>query len=207
MISIKSSLLIGCTFLLVLSSSAYADPLSIEETQEEDARTITTNNGNVLLNFNATNIVLIAAVIGIGLIGIVAIATLFSTGASSGYNSYQNRFSNTQGQYEYYDEPLHYQKRSVNDVAHQLYALAEAFKKYEVEESCQKYVACAARRNTESYALMNIVDDVMKAMLKSGHEKIRAKDAYVGELMDAYLQGERTSCQQHKSICYRKKFN
>ncbi|CAB4068969.1 unnamed protein product [Lepeophtheirus salmonis] len=213
-IIMKYSLFIGFCLLALSTSYAYADPLDIVEDVDDmdEERTITTNNGNVLLSFNASNVLFYGAIIGIGLLGLVALAVIFSIPAFSEQSGYNNRYSNSQYN-QYYDENeslYDYQgrsTRSISDVAQQLYALAEAFKKYEVEESCQKYVACAARRNTESYALMTIVDDVMRSMLKSGHEKIREKDAYVGELLDAYLQGERTSCQQHRNICYRKKFN
>eukprot|EP00096_Caligus_rogercresseyi_P003315 TRINITY_DN1613_c0_g1_i2.p1 TRINITY_DN1613_c0_g1~~TRINITY_DN1613_c0_g1_i2.p1 ORF type:complete len:200 (+),score=53.91 TRINITY_DN1613_c0_g1_i2:173-772(+) len=192
--------LIICLFFAFFVQASHGFELdNDEEAALINEPRIFTDIGNATSTFSPTSI--LAAI----LVGILVALAFGPALTNNNRSAYDRNYYNQQEQDNF--AYVKTDRRSLDDVAHQLYALAEAFKKYEVEESCQKYVACAARRNTESYALMNIVDDVMKAMLKSGHEKIRAKDAYVGELMDAYLQGERTSCQQHKSICYRKKFN
>ncbi|XP_040574025.1 uncharacterized protein [Lepeophtheirus salmonis] len=193
------------TFIIAISSTCVNAEYIDDVTSLENEPRIFDNLMNGTSTFSPSSIL---AVILVGILIALAFGPglLNNTGAAYDRNYYQN---NNQGYGQEYDGSAYVKtdRRSLDDVAQQLYALAEAFKKYEVEESCQKYVACAARRNTESYALMTIVDDVMRSMLKSGHEKIREKDAYVGELLDAYLQGERTSCQQHRNICYRKKFN
>jgi hypothetical protein len=193
-------------FCVAYLACAHANPLfeTAEYVDDEGEGRIFTNGFSLM---NATidlRALLAALLLSILFALILGSAFLGDNQESSGYGyGYQK-----QGQQGYYDNSQFYARSDKNafdaDLAAQMAQLAEAFKKYEVEElSCQMYVACEASqeaRHEENGQLARDVHNIMKNMKKRGRQAVQEKDEYVAQLLDAFVYGE-TRQQQLKDAC------
>jgi hypothetical protein len=117
--------------------------------------------------------------------------------ASSGYGTHRNS----------YDE-YGYKKRSgtIDDFTNQLYLLAEAFQKYEIEETgCQLYVACESSivsKHSKNGRLAKLVYEVMSNLKRSENADLYKDDEYMKDLMSAFTGSD---CSKYKQMCRREK--
>jgi len=174
------------------------------------------------INFNSTslsdiaNVVLVASLLG------VLYYLAFSGDSTSG----SQRFHRRQREEipPYYDEEYgsdyddldfflddDFARRSlIGDFTDQLHLLADAFNKYEVNETtCQLYVACESAHShlhEKHGRLAKIVHQVMKNIEKPENVELYKDDAYLMDILDGFKIGAsgqscshlRKSCRQPK---------
>jgi len=176
------------------------------------------------INFNSTslgdiaNVVLVASLLG------VLYYLTFSGESTSGFSN--QRFHRRQREEipPYYDTEYgsdydaldfflddDFARRSlIGDFTDQLHLLADAFNKYEVNETtCQLYVACEsahAHLHEKHGKLAKIVHQVMKNIEKPENVELYQDDAYLMDILDGFKIGAsgqscshlRKSCRQPK---------
>lgn len=208
--------------VLALSAFATASPLGAfdldDRSEDEEGTGRIWGATTTALSFNSTSLELLAAAALTGLlISILYAITIgvnkFDTsGSGSGYGYSQQSY----GQQGYGQSSFHARsdkKLVEQELAGQMLALAEAYKKYEVEDlNCQIYVACEAsqtNKHEENGILAKTVYGIMKAMNKHGKKAVQAQDEYVASLIDAFNYGEQEliagredTCSQLRETCY-----
>lgn len=175
------------------------------EAEEGDARTVFTSGGNYYIALNTTYLLYYAIIAGSLLLAGLALSSLFGGGAaeteSAGYGQqYGQQQQGYQGQQR--------QKRNAFDqnFTNQLYLLAEAFQKYEIEETgCQLYVACESSnvsKHQKNGRLAKLVYEVMSNLQQSQNEDLYKDDQYMKDLMSAFKIGSiGTDCSKFRQMC------
>lgn len=160
--------------------------------------------------FNNTSGISMNAILAAFLIGLLTVLAfgpnllggLGGTGQGQAYGQY-NQYSRGDDFASFKSD-----RKSLDELTSHMYQLAEAFKKYEVEDACQMYLSCEAsliEHKTHATAIPSIVNEIMRAMNKSGLESVRSKDPYVGQLLEAYVDGQNSKqCRRYRNRCYRK---
>jgi len=135
-------------FLLCVIGLAKASTIDIDGFEEEDGeeRTVFTSGGTYYIALNTTYLLYYSLLAGTLLLAGLALSGLFTGSAesSSGYGQqygYQQKQGQGQGQGQ---GGFARNKRYAEGFTDQLNLLAEAFHKYEIDETngCQLYVAC-----------------------------------------------------------------
>lgn len=161
------------------------------------------------LSFNSTTADMIAAAaLAGGLIALLyAIAFSGDTATGYGYGGYGGGYGGYgYGGYGQSSFNSRSDKKLVEqELSNSMLALAEAFKKFEVEDlNCQLYVACEAsqvHKHEENGVLAKTVFGVMRTMNKHGKKAVQAQDEYVASLLDAYNYGDQELKGGNKDAC------
>jgi hypothetical protein len=197
--------------LLGLVSATTIDIDGVEEPEDGDARTVFTSGGTYYIALNTTFLLYYSVLAGALLLAILALSGAFSSAEStSGYGQqygYQQQYQQRAGAEEGYRN-----KRQAfsSDFTDQLHLLADAFNKYEVNETtCQLYVACEsahAHLHEKHGKLAKLVHQVMKNIEKPENVELYQDDAYLMDILDGFKIGAsgqscshlRKSCRQPK---------
>jgi len=105
-----------------------------------------------------------------------------------------------------FDDMFSNRRADLEDVASQLVLLAEAFKKYEVnEDGCQLYVACnSSKLAGKGNTLEKITHGVLSLVAEPGNEYLYKNDKYLQDMVTAFKTGPRGTCDTFRKLCRRK---
>jgi len=187
--------------------------------QEEDDREerIFTSGGT--LNLNSTNLQTLGALLAATLLGILTLLA-FAPRASSSDSGYGQSYGssghrNGGPEDDFYDDEFSYKRRSgaglVDGFTDQLNLLAEAFHKYEIDETngCQLYVACESSdiaMHRKNGPLAKTVYQAMKNIAEPQNTRLYEDDKYLMDIMSAFQIGSSgQSCQQFRKQCRKEK--
>lgn len=197
------------TSVLISSSTAFEyDILDYDSSDQGEGR-IFTSVGGGLFNNTSVNVASLLAALLLAIFFLVTLGPAFGLGGGGGSGYGQQ--SQGYGQSSFYARS---DKRIFDqDLASQMFQLAEAFKKYEVKDrDCQTYVACEAsqvQRHEENGILAKVVYDVMKKLSKHGVKQVEKKDKYVAGLVrlfqygdEAHRLGKDDACGKQRDKCY-----
>merc|ERR1719510_97678 len=184
--------------MLGMVSAATIDINGVEEPEPEDgdARTVFTSGGTYYIALNTTFLLYYSVLAGALLLALLALSGAFNSAEStSGYGQqygYQQQYQQRAGAEEGYRN-----KRQAysSDFTDQLHLLADAFNKYEVNETtCQLYVACESAHthlHEKHGKLAKIVHQVMKNIEKPENMELYQDDAYLMDILEASRLGLR----------------
>jgi len=204
-------------FLLALFISVHGDSLEFQEDYDNEAR-IFTSGGT--LNLNATTLSTLGALLAATLLGLLALLAFAPRGSSSssGYGQSYGSSGHRQGgpEYDFYEDEFGgYNRRSgsglVDGFTDQLNLLAEAFHKYEIDETngCQLYVACESSNiamHRKNGPLAKIVYRAMKKISEPQNAGLYEDDKYLLDILSAFEIGSSgQSCQQFRKQCRKEK--
>lgn len=195
------------TLLLVLigltACSAQTEGLDDLVDNEGEERTIFTSGGTYYLALNTTFLVYYTLAAGFLVLGAIILTSLFDTAearSDNGYSQGHQRGAPHEGAHQR-------QRRGAYDnVASQLVLLAEAFKKYEVnEDGCQLYVACnSSKLAGKGNTLEKITHGVLSLVAEPGNEYLYNNDKYLQDMVTAFKTGPRGTCDTFRKLCRRK---
>jgi len=200
---------------LVFSVKAF--DLDQQEEYDREER-IFTSGGT--LNLNATSLQTLGALLAATLLGILtllAFAPKGSSSSSSGYGQSYGSSGHRAGgpEYDFYEDEFSYRRRSgsglVDGFTDQLNLLAEAFHKYEIDETngCQLYVACESSdiaKHRKNGALAKTVYHAMRKISEPQNARLYEDDKYLMDIMSAFKIGSSgQSCQQFRKQCRKEK--
>jgi len=191
--------------------------LDFQEDMEAEER-IFTSGGQ--LNLNATTLQTLGALLAATLLGILTLLAFAprASGGSTGYGQSYGSSGHRNGgpEFEYYDDDFNnYNRRSgaglVDGFTDQLNLLAEAFHKYEIDETngCQLYVACESSNiamHRKNGPLAKTVYHAMKKISEPQNTRLYEDDKYLMDIMSAFKIGTSgQSCQQFRKQCRKEK--
>jgi len=199
-------------FLVILGLTK-ASTVDIDGFEEEDGeeRTIFTSGGTYYIALNTTYLLYYSLLAGTLLLAGLALSGLFSGSAESTsgygqqYGGYQ-RQGQGQGQGGFSRN-----KRYAEGFTDQLNLLAEAFHKYEIDETngCQLYVACESSNiamHRKNGPLAKTVYHAMKKISEPQNTRLYEDDKYLMDIMSAFKIGTSgQSCQQFRKQCRKEK--
>merc|ERR1719151_133759 len=200
--------------MLGMVSATTIDINGVEEPEPEDgdARTVFTSGGTYYIALNTTFLLYYSVLAGALLLAILALSGAFSSAESTSGYGQQYGYQQQQYQQRAGAEEGYRNKRQAfsSDFTDQLHLLADAFNKYEVNETtCQLYVACEsahAHLHEKHGKLAKIVHQVMKNIEKPETVELYQDDAYLMDILDGFKIGAsgqscshlRKSCRQPK---------
>jgi len=200
-------------FLLCVIGLAKASTIDIDGFEEEDGeeRTVFTSGGTYYIALNTTYLLYYSLLAGTLLLAGLALSGLFTGSAesSSGYGQqygYQQKQGQGQGQGGFARN-----KRYADGFTDQLNLLAEAFHKYEIDETngCQLYVACESSdiaMHRKNGPLAKTVYQAMKNIAEPQNTRLYEDDKYLMDIMSAFQIGSSgQSCQQFRKQCRKEK--
>jgi len=190
--------------------------LDLQEEYDREER-IFTSGGT--LNLNATSLQTLGALLAATLLGILTLLAFAPRGSSSssGYGQSYGGDGHRNGgpEYDFYDEEFGYRRRSgtglVDGFTDQLNLLAEAFHKYEIDETngCQLYVACESSdiaKHRKNGPLAKTVYHAMRKISEPQNARLYEDDKYLMDIMSAFKIGSSgQSCQQFRKQCRKEK--
>lgn len=188
--------------LLLIGAACVTAELDLADDIEEedgDARTVFTSGGNYYIALNTTYLLYYAIIAGSLLLAGLALSSLFGGAAETESGGYGQQYGQQQQGYQ-----QSRQKRNAFDqnFTNQLYLLAEAFQKYEIEETgCQLYVACESSnvsKHTKNGRLAKLVYEVMSNLKKSENADLYKDDEYMKDLMKAFTGSD---CSKYRQMC------
>jgi len=214
-----SSSFLPFLFLVVFQASATTiDIDGVSELEDEysdgDARTVFTSGGTYYIALNTTYLLYYSLIAGALLLAGLALSGHFSGSADS--TGYGHQYSYQEG-YQGYgqkagSEGSFRNKRQAysQDFTDQLHILADAFNKYEVDETtCQLYVACESairNRHTKHGRLAKTVYQVMRTIEQPENTPLYRDDAYLMDILDAFKIGASgQSCGHLRKQCRKQK--
>jgi len=194
--------------LLIGAACVTAELDLVDDIEEEDgeARTVFTSGGNYYIALNTTYLLYYAIIAGSLLLAGIALSSLFGGAAETETGGYGQQYGYQQQQQGYQGQQR--QKRNAFDqnFTNQLYLLAEAFQKYEIEETgCQLYVACESSivsKHSKNGRLAKLVYEVMSNLKRSENADLYKDDEYMKDLMSAFTGSD---CSKYKQMCRREK--
>jgi len=202
-------------FLLCVIGLAKASTIDIDGFEEEDGeeRTVFTSGGTYYIALNTTYLLYYSLLAGTLLLAGLALSGLFTGSAesSSGYGQqygYQQKQGQGQGQGQ---GGFARNKRYAEGFTDQLNLLAEAFHKYEIDETngCQLYVACESSdvaMHRKNGPLAKTVYQAMKNIAEPQNTRLYEDDKYLMDIMSAFQIGSSgQSCQQFRKQCRKEK--
>eukprot|EP00095_Tigriopus_kingsejongensis_P008677 maker-scaffold72_size415059-snap-gene-3.19 protein:Tk08677 transcript:maker-scaffold72_size415059-snap-gene-3.19-mRNA-1 annotation:"hypothetical protein DAPPUDRAFT_307693" len=197
--------LISASLLIATCTAWEHEGMDFEDDQGE-GRIFSSVGGLSLFNNTSTNVGSLLAALLLAILFFVTLAPAFGNLGGGG-----NGQGQSYGQSSFYARS----DRRVyeEDLASQMFQLAEAFKKYEVKDvDCQTYVACEAsqtQRHEENGILAKVVYGIMKKLNKFGLKQVERKDKYVASLLKMFQygdesnrQGKEDACSQQRDKCY-----
>eukprot|EP00090_Calanus_glacialis_P036975 TRINITY_DN632_c1_g1_i1.p1 TRINITY_DN632_c1_g1~~TRINITY_DN632_c1_g1_i1.p1 ORF type:complete len:212 (-),score=46.45 TRINITY_DN632_c1_g1_i1:405-1040(-) len=200
-------------FLLCVIGLAKATTIDIDGLEEEDGeeRTVFTSGGTYYIALNTTYLLYYSLLAGTLLLAGLALSGLFTGSAesTSGYGQqygYQQKQGQGQGQGGFARN-----KRYAEGFTDQLNLLAEAFHKYEIDETngCQLYVACESSdiaMHRKNGPLAKTVYHAMKNIAEPQNTRLYEDDKYLMDIMSAFKIGSSgQSCQQFRKQCRKEK--
>jgi len=190
--------------------------LDLQEEYNREER-IFTSGGT--LNLNATNLQTLGALLAATLLGILTLLAFAprASASSSGYGQSYGSSGHRNGgpEFDFYDEEFGYRRRSgaglVDGFTDQLNLLAEAFHKYEIDETngCQLYVACESSdvaKHRKNGPLAKTVYHAMRKISEPQNARLFEDDKYLMDIMSAFKIGSSgQSCQQFRKQCRKEK--
>jgi len=203
---------------LTLIFCAKGFDLDLQDEFDREER-IFTSGGT--LNFNATTLQTLGALLAATLLGILTLLAFApraseDSGYGQSYGSEQQGYGghrNGGPEFDYYDSD--YKKRSgaglVDGFTDQLNLLAEAFHKYEIDETngCQLYVACESSnvsQHRKNGPLAKTVYHAMTSIANPQNTRLYEDDKYLMDIMSAFKIGSSgQSCQQFRKQCRKEK--
>jgi len=201
-----SSLLLLCVIGLAKASTIDIDGFEEEDGEE---RTVFTSGGTYYIALNTTYLLYYSLLAGTLLLAGLALSGLFTGSAesSSGYGQqygYQQKQGQGQGGFAR-------NKRYAEGFTDQLNLLAEAFHKYEIDETngCQLYVACESSdvaKHRKNGPLAKTVYHAMRKISEPQNARLYEDDKYLMDIMSAFKIGSSgQSCQQFRKQCRKEK--
>jgi len=209
--------MIRTVVFICLVFSVKAFDLDHQEEYDREER-IFTSGGT--LNLNATSLQTLGALLAATLLGILtllAFAPRGSSSSSSGYGQSYGSSGHRNGgpENDFYEDEFSYRRRSgsglVDGFTDQLNLLAEAFHKYEIDETngCQLYVACESSdiaKHRKNGALAKTVYHAMRKISEPQNARLYEDDKYLMDIMSAFKIGSSgQSCQQFRKQCRKEK--
>jgi len=199
-------------FLLVIALARADDSFLDTALEEEDGeeRTVFTSGGTYYLALNTTYLLYYSLLAGTLLLAGLALSGLFggSSAESTGYGQgYGYQGYQRQGQ----NQGFNRNKRYAEGFTDQLNLLAEAFHKYEIDETngCQLYVACESSNiamHRKNGPLAKIVYRAMKKISEPQNAGLYEDDKYLLDILSAFEIGSSgQSCQQFRKQCRKEK--
>jgi len=200
-------------FLLFVLGLAKASTIDIDGFEEEDGeeRTVFTSGGTYYIALNTTYLLYYSLLLGTLLLAGLALSGLFTSSeeSTSGYGQqygYQQGYQqkNSQGGFAR-------NKRYAEGFTDQLNLLAEAFHKYEIDETngCQLYVACESSnvsQHRKNGPLAKTVYHAMTSIANPQNTRLYEDDKYLMDIMSAFKIGSSgQSCQQFRKQCRKEK--
>jgi len=203
-------------FLLCVIGLAKASTIDIDGFEEEDGeeRTVFTSGGTYYIALNTTYLLYYSLLAGTLLLAGLALSSLFTGSAesTSGYGQqygYQQGYQQKSGGQQ--QQGFARNKRYAEGFTDQLNLLAEAFHKYEIDETngCQLYVACESSdvsMHKKNGPLAKTVYHAMTKIADPQNTRLYEDDKYLMDIMSAFKIGSSgQSCQQFRKQCRKDK--
>jgi len=195
-----------------LARSAVVDIDGVEE-EDGEARTVFTSGGTYYIALNTTYLLYYSLLLGGLLLGGLLLSSAF--GGSAAESGYGQRYGQDGYQYQQQggqqEQQFSRARRYAEGFTDQLNLLAEAFHKYEIDETngCQLYVACESSKeagHSKNGPLAKTVFHVMRKIVDPQNSHLYEDDRYLLELVDAFQIGDSgQSCQQFRKQCRKEK--
>jgi len=200
-------------FFLCVLALAKAASIDIDGLEEEDGegRTVFTSGGTYYIALNTTYLLYYSLLLGTLLLAGLALSSLF-TGSAESTSGYGQKFGYDQGyQQKNGQGGFARNKRYAEGFTDQLNLLAEAFHKYEIDETngCQLYVACESSnvsKHKKNGPLAKTVYHAMTNIADPQNTRLYEDDKYLMDIMSAFKIGSSgQSCQQFRKQCRKEK--
>jgi len=199
-------------FLLCVIGLAQATTIDIDGLEEEDGeeRTVFTSGGTYYIALNTTYLLYYSLLAGTLLLAGLALSGLF-TGSAESTSGYGQQYGYQQKQGQQGQGGFARNKRYAEGFTDQLNLLAEAFHKYEIDETngCQLYVACESSdiaMHRKNGPLAKTVYHAMKKIAEPQNTRLYEDDKYLMDIMSAFKIGSSgQSCQQFRKQCRKEK--
>jgi len=200
-------------FLLFVLGLAKASTIDIDGFEEEDGeeRTVFTSGGTYYIALNTTYLLYYSLLLGTLLLAGLALSGLF-TGSEESTSGYGQQYGYQQGyQQKNSQGGFARNKRYAEGFTDQLNLLAEAFHKYEIDETngCQLYVACESSnvsQHRKNGPLAKTVYHAMTSIANPQNTRLYEDDKYLMDIMSAFKIGSSgQSCQQFRKQCRKEK--
>jgi len=197
---------------LVIIGLTKASTVDIDGFEEEDGeeRTIFTSGGTYYIALNTTYLLYYSLLAGTLLLAGLALSGLFS-GSAESTSGYGQQYGGYQRQGQSQGPGGFSNKRYAEGFTDQLNLLAEAFHKYEIDETngCQLYVACESSNiamHRKNGPLAKTVYHAMKKISEPQNTRLYEDDKYLMDIMSAFKIGTSgQSCQQFRKQCRKEK--